>query len=273
MTTGLSGSTSVVTPSGRTSSATVTVSPMSRSSMSTSMQRRDVGRLGLDRERLERLVDDATAVLDLLGLAHEDDRHVDGDEGVGVDPQEVDVQDVAPHRVALQVLHDGEVGLAVDVEGDQGVGARLGAEGTAQLRPGHGDGDRVTAEAVDDARHPALGPQARGRAGAGDAAGFGGEGQVHGGCSCDRRRGRGRGRRGRSCKRLAILPGRSPPCEPGHRRGAGRHGPRQWADRSEGPRSPPARTPSSAPARKTTGNSSPLALCRVIRATASARSS
>ena len=91
--------------------------------------------LALTVSALQRLVDDAPAVLDLVGLTHEDDRHVDGHDGVGVDPQEVDVQHVAAHRVALQVLHDGEVALAVDVEGDQGVGARLGAEGPAQLRP------------------------------------------------------------------------------------------------------------------------------------------
>ena len=114
----------------------------------------------MHRQGLERMVDDAAPVLDLLGLADEHDRHVDGHEGVGVDPQEVDVQDVAAHRVALQVLDDGEVLLAVDVEGDEGVEAGLGGERPAQLGPRHGDRDGVTAQAVDDARHLALGTQA-----------------------------------------------------------------------------------------------------------------
>ena len=97
-------------------------------------RRGDVGRLGVDREALERLVDDAAAVLDLAGLAHQDDRHVDGDGCVGVDPEEVDVEHAALHRVPLQVLHDGEVALAVDVDGDEGVGAGLGRRGLGAAR-------------------------------------------------------------------------------------------------------------------------------------------
>ena len=107
---------------------------------------------------------------------------------------------------------------------------------SARRRSGQGtdDGHGVAAEAVDDARHLAVGPEARGRAGAGDAAGFGGEGQVHGGCSCGRRRGRGRAWRGRSCKRLAILPAGPLPCEPAP---------------GVGPRPPPPRTFGPAPGR------------------------
>ena len=62
--------------------------------------------------------------------------HLDGDGDVGVDPEEVDVEDVAAHRVALQLLHDDEVALGpVDVEVDQGVEAGVGDEGGAQLAP------------------------------------------------------------------------------------------------------------------------------------------
>ena len=66
---------------------------------------------GLDEteQGVHRLIDHAVLVGDLLGLTEQDDRHLDLDLGVGVDPDEVDVGDFAAHRVTLQVLDDGEL--------------------------------------------------------------------------------------------------------------------------------------------------------------------
>ena len=79
----------------------------------------DLGGLGLHRERLERLIDDASAALDLLGFTDQHEGHFDGDRSVGVNAQEVDVQDVATDGMTLQILDDGEIRLTVDLEGDE----------------------------------------------------------------------------------------------------------------------------------------------------------
>ena len=72
----------------------------------------DVGRLGGDGQGGQDLVDHAALLEDLLGLALEDDRHVDGDLLVAADQQEVDVGDGVADRVALQLLHDAELATA-----------------------------------------------------------------------------------------------------------------------------------------------------------------
>ena len=126
----------------------------------------DVARLGVDGEAGEDLVDHAALAADGLGLALEVDRHVDVDGLVEVDADEVDVEHVAAHRVALHVLHQRGRALAVHLEVDDGVEALLGDEGGAQLAPLHGEGDRVGAHAVDDARDLAFVAEAAGGAGA-----------------------------------------------------------------------------------------------------------
>ena len=70
------------------------------------------------------------------------DGHLDLDVGIAVDEDEVDVGDGALHRAALELLHDGEVLLAVHREVDEGVEAGVGRQHVAQLPPvdGHGLG-------------------------------------------------------------------------------------------------------------------------------------
>ena len=72
---------------------------------------RDVVRLGGDEQRREDLVDHAVLPGDGLGLALEGDGHLDVDGLVQVDPDEVDVQDVAAHGVALHLLDQRRVVL------------------------------------------------------------------------------------------------------------------------------------------------------------------
>ena len=113
---------------------------------------RDVVRLGGDEQRGHRLVDDAVLAGDQLGLALEGDGHLDVDGLVQVDPEEVHVEDVAPHRVPLHVLEEGRHRAAtLDVEVDHGVEALVGDQRGAQLPPVHGEVHRVATEAVDDA--------------------------------------------------------------------------------------------------------------------------
>src|SRR5690606_5024811 len=86
----------------------------------------DVVGLGGDGQGVQHLVDDALLAGDLLGLALEHDRDVDGDGHVDVDLHEVDVQHVPPDRVALELLDDGLRPAAVDVQREQGVEALVG---------------------------------------------------------------------------------------------------------------------------------------------------
>ena len=71
---------------------------------------------------------------------------------------------IALGGVAVDLAGEREHALAVDVEGDQRVGARLAGEDVLQLAGGHGDRDGVGAEAVDDGRHLALTAEAAGGA-------------------------------------------------------------------------------------------------------------
>ena len=141
--------------------------------------RGDVSGLGLDGDGLERMVDDPATTLDGLGLAEQLDRDVDGHRRIGIHPQEVDMEHVATDRVTLEVLDDGEIGLTIDIEGDEGVDAGLGGQHPTQVGPGHGHRHGVAAEAVDDSGDATVGAQTVRGAGTGGAARCGGEGEIH----------------------------------------------------------------------------------------------
>ena len=80
------------------------------------------------------------------------DRDVDGDLLAAAHGQQVDVLEVALDRVALDRLRDGELLAALDVEGQQHVGAAV-PDGVGELAGRQGDVTRVGAVAVDDGRH------------------------------------------------------------------------------------------------------------------------
>ena len=82
---------------------------------------RDVAGLAVTRSLLRAWSTRPPFVQHGLGLALEDDRHLDRRSRVEVDPEEVDVDDVAPHRVALHLLDDGGMRWPVDLEVDEGV--------------------------------------------------------------------------------------------------------------------------------------------------------
>ena len=166
VTTGSSASTEVVTPSGSVMSLTRLALADLEVGDVDGEARRDVGRLGRDEQRLQDLVDHAALAGDRLGLALEVDGDLDVDGLVEVDADEVDVEHVAAHGVALHVLHQGGRAVAVDLEVDDGVEALLGDQRGAQLAPLHREGDRVGPEAVDHAGDLALAAEAAGGAGA-----------------------------------------------------------------------------------------------------------
>ena len=97
---------------------------------------------------------------------------------VAAHPEEVDVQHVAAHRVALHLLDDDEVGASADLEVDQGVEAGLAGEDVTQVAPHDGDGLGVAAEAVHDAGDLALGSQSAAGPAAGGAASVGVQGDL-----------------------------------------------------------------------------------------------
>ena len=106
------------------------------------------------------------------GIALDVQRHVDGHRLEAVDRDEVDVQDVASHGVALDLARQREVLLAVDVEVEHRVLARRGVQHVVERERVDGHGGRLAARR--------------------------------------RRRSRGRGRRGAACwPRPCRLPGRS----------------------------------------------------------------
>ena len=79
----------------------------------------------LDREREHDLLEQA-ALRHTLGFALEVQRHLGDDRLVGADAHEVDVQQRALHRVALDLAGERELRrVAVDLERDQRVGAGL----------------------------------------------------------------------------------------------------------------------------------------------------
>src|SRR5690606_7901324 len=117
--------------------------------------------------------DHALLAQDLDGLALEDDRDVDGDRGLDVDGQEVDVQHVAAHRMPLQLLHDGLGGVAVDLQGQQRVEAHLRGQRRPQVAPVDAERGGLGAAAVQHGGDLPRGAQAPGCGRAGGAAGLG----------------------------------------------------------------------------------------------------
>ena len=101
-----------------------------------------------------------------VGLAGEVDRDLGGHGDVAADPDEVDVDEVAPQRVALDLAGEGEDVVAVDLERDQRVDAAVALEDVLELTGGDGDVDGVGAEAVDDRGNHAVAPEPSGGAGA-----------------------------------------------------------------------------------------------------------
>ena len=83
------------------------------------------------------------------------------------------MEDIAARWVALDVLDDRQVIGPIDIEGDEGVDARIGGEAATQLGPGDRYRDRVGIEAVDDGGDLAFATEATGRAGAFRASGLG----------------------------------------------------------------------------------------------------
>ena len=81
------------------------------------------------------------------GLALDDDGDVDGDLLATAHDDEVDVLDDLAHRVALDVLDEGELGRTLDVEVDDRVG---GTDEQHRLVAREGDVLRLGAVAVDD---------------------------------------------------------------------------------------------------------------------------
>src|ERR671910_370328 len=93
------------------------------------------GHLGLDVELVQVLVGDA-ALADPGRLPDQPHRHLDVDLLAPADLDEVDVDEVAPDRVALDLLGQGQVLVAADLQRDQHVGAGVGAQGLAELAGG-----------------------------------------------------------------------------------------------------------------------------------------
>src|SRR5665647_2180635 len=79
------------------------------------------------------------------GFTHDVDRHVNGDLLALADHDEVNVLDDRPDRVALDVLGQGQLVLAVDLDREQDVG---NLEGPHRLVARQGDVDRLGAVAV-----------------------------------------------------------------------------------------------------------------------------
>ncbi len=136
-----------------------------------------VGRAGDDHAGVHRL-DDA------LGLAHpyRDAGELDGHLGLDVlvegDADEVEVDDVAPHRVPLQLAGHRQVLLALHLQVDEGVETGLGVQDGVEVAAVHGHRAGLEAVPVYDGGHPAVAPQAAGRARALDAAGITAQGHL-----------------------------------------------------------------------------------------------
>ena len=98
--------------------------------------------------------------VDLERLALDDDRDLDGQLFVSADEHEVDVAHRVADRVPLEVLDDRQLRLAVDLQVEQGVEARVGGQRRPQVTPVDRHRDRVGAVAVDHGRDLAFGPKA-----------------------------------------------------------------------------------------------------------------
>ncbi len=111
------------------------------------------------------------------GLTLDDDVDLDGDLLAAAHHQQVGVLDVAADRVDVERLGQRELLLALDVEGEHGVGAGVSQHGS-EVMPGQQKVLRVGAVAVEHRGDLALAPSAAGCA----LSGFGahGSGQVVG---------------------------------------------------------------------------------------------
>src|SRR4029079_2258626 len=120
---------------------------------------RDVAGHGLHGELEQELLEPA-AVPDARRLAEQVDGDLGAHRDVPTDADEVDVHQLTAGGVAVDLPGEGEHALAVDVQGDQRVGAALTGQDVLELAGRDGDRDRVGAEPVDDGRHLALPAQA-----------------------------------------------------------------------------------------------------------------
>src|ERR671911_347843 len=109
----------------------------------------------LGRRRLAALADPGR-------LPDQPHRHLDLDLLAPADLDEVDVDEVAPDRVALDLLGQGQVLVAADLQRDQHVGAGVGAQGLAELAGVDAQVLGAGAVAVQHGRGPAGGPPAAG---------------------------------------------------------------------------------------------------------------
>ena len=121
--------------------------------------------LGGHDQHVEDLLDDAVVADHLLGLTLHHQGHVGGDGLVDVDRQEVDVEHVAPHRVALHLLDDRLGALAADLQRQQGVQALVGGECAAQVAPLDADRKRVRRRGRRGRRGPCRSPAGGGMPG------------------------------------------------------------------------------------------------------------
>ena len=88
--------------------------------------RRDVVRLGANKDRVAQVEEDAAHFLDRVRLTDDEDRHVDGALLFHVDDQEVDVDGLPWYRGLLdRVKQDGQRLAAVELQVDDRVAARL----------------------------------------------------------------------------------------------------------------------------------------------------
>ena len=94
---------------------------------------RDVPRHRFDGDAEHELLEQTT-VAHARGLTEEVERHVGAHRDVAADADEVDVHELAPRGVTLDLPDEGEHGVAVDLEVDQGVGAALARRGCATAR-------------------------------------------------------------------------------------------------------------------------------------------
>ncbi len=125
------------------------------------------------------MLDDA-ALFHAGRFADDVDGDVDLDLDVSGDLQEVDVEDRAADRVALQLTREGEVGIALDLEVDEDVAAGVGLERAHQRHAIDRDRDRVQPPPVQDRGHLPDGPQLPGNAFSGPLTSFRLDGYFHG---------------------------------------------------------------------------------------------
>ena len=135
---------------------------------------RDVGRLRLDGEAEDQLLDQATVAAPGC-LTDEVQRDLGLDRDVAADAHEVDVDEVATGGVSLDLTGERELLVPLDLEADQGVRATLTGEQVRELARRHRDRDRVGVEAVHDGGNLAGAAESPGGAGTALRARFGGE--------------------------------------------------------------------------------------------------